>query len=195
MNSLLDHNVLNSNISPSHHQLPLQDLHNPIHGAAHFDPAEAGDHDFLDQMFSTINSSWADLNSADCPGAPADANGNAIGPFGTHFDESAALASKLRLHQISGGGSSSTPSTLAAAAAKALLLQQQMVMGRGFNSVHSDVPVIAISTSEQTEKVFEGAESCQELVSCVYDFFFPFPFFFYFGGYVAGSRGVSSSSL
>ncbi|KAK4765667.1 hypothetical protein SAY86_026757 [Trapa natans] len=127
MNSILNH----GNISPSRHQLPLQDLHNhPIHGraAAHFDPVP-GDQEFLDQMFSNISSSsWADLHSADC-----DTNGNAVGPFGAHFDESAVLVSKLRQHQISGGSGSST-------LAKALLLQQQMVMGRGFDSSHSDIP-------------------------------------------------------
>ncbi|PKI52333.1 hypothetical protein CRG98_027259 [Punica granatum] len=150
MNSLLN-NGNNNNMSPSHHhQISLQDLHNPIHGSHSFDPA-AGDHDFLDQMFSTINPSWADLNpAADGPDPAPDSNGNSIGPFGTHFDESAILASKLRQHQISGGGGSS--STSAAAAAKALLLQQQMLMGRGFERSPSDVPGV----DESVQALYNG---------------------------------------
>ncbi|KAK4764358.1 hypothetical protein SAY87_013796 [Trapa incisa] len=113
LNSLLNKNVTGD------HQNP------PLHEADDLDIAAGDDHDFLDQMFSTMNPSWPDLNPADGPELPG---GNSAGQFVAHFDESLpVLASKLRLQQTGGGAS--------------MMLQQQqlMMMGRGLESSHGDV--------------------------------------------------------
>ncbi|XP_022135458.1 transcription factor bHLH66-like [Momordica charantia] len=128
----------------NHSQISLQDLHNDHHNhlnpaAAppqippshlhHFDPATSHD-DFLEQMLNTIPScSWPDMNPPN-PKSPWDLNPinkpRELSDDALHLDhDSAALASKLRSHQISGNS---------AAAKAAVMLQQQLLLNRGMTA-------------------------------------------------------------
>lgn len=102
--------AMNSILNQS--QMSLNDLHQ--NGQHNFDPTTSHQHDdFLEQMLSSIPSSWPpDLSTTPAP--PLLQNP----PLASLEDQSAALlASKLRQHQIGG--------------AKALMLQQQLMLSRG----------------------------------------------------------------
>uniref|UniRef100_A0A2P2L8J7 Uncharacterized protein MANES_14G112400 n=1 Tax=Rhizophora mucronata TaxID=61149 RepID=A0A2P2L8J7_RHIMU len=161
----------------------------------HFDPSSSSNDDFLEQMLSTC--SWADLKSPCWDLNPADAtttglslpihNGAAKLPvdlsketaaendFAFHnFDESALLASKLRLHQISGGvaGTDGGPSPVAAA--KMMLQQQLMMAARG--GLQSQNDVVDGSSFNSTPSQGEPKGSMQAL----------------YGGFGAGSMTAAA---
>lgn len=75
--------------------------------------------DFLEQMFSSIPSSWPpDLSTNTVSASAAVSPLLQNSPLSSFEDQSTLLASKFRQHQIGG-------------AAKALMLQQQLMLSRG----------------------------------------------------------------
>lgn len=147
----------NINALLNQHQISsLHELHG--HGqmlaSSQFDPAASHD-DFLDQMLSSVPSSayhWGDDNS----------------PPEMEEHSTAALASKLRQHQISGG------------AAKALMLQQQLMLSRSIAAANGghrsptggDGALIPMPLGDHNDGVDGNSFKSASTVSYLLPFFF-----------------------
>lgn len=101
-------------------QSQMYDLHQN-NNQHNLDPTSHQQHDdFLEQMLSSIPSSWPPDLSTNTVSAASAAVSPLLqnSPLSSFEDQSTMLASKLRQHQIGG-------------AAKALMLQQQLMLSRG----------------------------------------------------------------